>query len=57
MQMMKHGETAFLIYFSLLMILVGTNMYNEFNIVNMIYFIVVVCCSLKYVLIVNKSVE
>ena len=57
MQIIKHRETAFLLYFGLLMILVGTSMYVEFNVVNMIYFIVVVCCFLKYVLIVNKNVE
>ena len=53
--MMKHRETAFLIYFILLLVLVVTSMKMDMNIVNMIYLVVVLSCSLKFILIVNKG--
>jgi len=55
MQMEKHSEAAFLIYFVLLLLLVTTGMFSEINIVNIVYLVVVVCCSLKFILIVNKD--
>ena len=55
MQMEKHRETAFVLYFILLLLLVVTSMKMDMNIVNMIYLVVVLSCSLKFILIVNKS--
>lgn len=55
MQMEKHRETAFVLYFILLLLLVVTSMKMDMNIVNMIYLVVVLSCSLKFVLIVNKN--
>ena len=55
MQMEKHRETAFVLYFILLLLLVVTSMKINMNIVNMIYLVVVLSCSLKFILIVNKD--
>ena len=55
MQMEKHRETAFVLYFILLLLLVVTSMKMDMNIVNMIYLVVVLSCSLKFILIVNKN--
>ena len=55
MQMEKHRETAFVLYFILLLLLVVTSMKMDMNIVNMIYLVVVLSCSLKFILIVNKD--
>ena len=55
MQMEKHRETAFVLYFILLLLLVVTSMKMNMNIVNMIYLVVVLSCSLKFILIVNKD--
>ena len=55
MQMEKHRETAFVLYFILLLVLVVTSMKMDMNIVNMIYLVVVLSCSLKFILIVNKG--
>ena len=55
MQMEKHWETAFVLYFILLLLLVVTSMKMNMNIVNMIYLVVVLSCSLKFILIVNKD--
>ena len=55
MQMGKHRETPFVLYFILLLLLVVTSMKMDMNIVNMIYLVVVLSCSLKFVLIVNKN--
>ena len=55
MQMEKHGETAFLIYFTILFILVVSSMFSSINIVNIIYLVVVLSCSLKFILIVSKD--
>ena len=53
--MEKRQEAAFDIYFVLLLLLVITSMNTDMNIVNIVYLVVVLCCSLKFVLIVNKS--
>lgn len=53
--MEKRQEAAFLTYFVLLLFLVCTSMFIEMNIVNIVYLLVVVCCSLKFILIVNKD--
>ena len=55
MQLEKHRETAFVLYFILLLLLVVTSMNMDMNIINMIYLVVVLSCSLKFILIVNKS--
>ena len=55
MQMEKRQEAAFVIYFVLLLLLVITSMHTEINIVNIVYLVVVLCCSLKFILIVNKD--
>ena len=55
MQKGIHVETAFLLYFVLLFLLVITAMFSDANIINLIYLVVVLCCSLKFILIVNKS--
>ena len=55
MQLEKHRETAFVLYFILLLLLVVTSMNMDMNIINMIYLVVVLSCSLKFILIVNKD--
>lgn len=55
MQMEKHKEAAFLGYFVILLLLVFTSMSMDMNVVNLVYLVVVVCCSLKFILIVNKD--
>jgi len=55
MQMEKHREAAFMLYFVLLLLLVIVGMKTEINIVNLVYLVVVLSCSLKFILIVNKS--
>ena len=56
-QMEKHKESAFVLYFSMLFILVVTSMNKCMNVVNMVYLVVVLSCSLKFILIVNKNKE
>ena len=55
MQMEKRVEAAFLGYFILLLLLVFTSLKMDINVVNMIYLVVVLSCSLKFILIVNKD--
>ena len=55
MQMEKRIEAAFLGYFILLLLLVFTSLKMDMNMVNMIYLVVVLSCSLKFILIVNKD--
>ena len=55
MQMEKHREAAFLIYFILLAILVVSSMLSNIDLVNIIYLVVVLSCFLKFILIVNKD--
>ena len=55
MQMEKHREAAFMLYFVLLLLLVIVGMKTEINIVNLVYLVVVLSCSLKFILIVNKN--
>ena len=57
MQMEKRVEAAFLGYFILLLLLVFTSLKMDINIVNMIYLVVVLSCSLKFILIVNKDIK
>lgn len=54
--MEKHREAAFMIYFVLLFLLVINNgISSHGNLIDFVYLVVVVCCSLKYILIVNKD--
>ena len=53
--MEKRKESAFVLYFILLLLLVVTSMNMDMNIINMIYLVVVLSCSLKFILIVNKN--
>ena len=55
MQMEKRVEAAFLGYFILLLLLVFTSLKMDINMVNMIYLVVVLSCSLKFILIVIKD--
>ena len=55
MQMEKHKEAAFFGYFILLVMLVISSMKIDMNIVNIVYLVVVLSCSLKFILIVNKN--
>ena len=55
MHMEKHEEAAFLGYFILLLLLVVTSMTSNIGIINLGYLIVVLCCSLKFILIVNRD--
>lgn len=54
-QMEKRGEAAFIVYFIILLLLVGTGIRTNVNLLNLIYLVVVLCCSLKFILIVNKD--
>ena len=55
MHIEKRREVAFLGYFSLLLLLVITSMRININIINMVYFVVVLCCFFKFILIVNNE--
>ena len=55
MHMEKRKEAAFLMYFLLLFLLVITSMVSNVDIVNLVYLVVVLCCVLKFILIVNKD--
>lgn len=54
MQMEKHQEAVFYMYFVILLLSVGVSMQVDINIVDLVYLVVVVCSSLKFILIVNK---
>lgn len=51
MQSEKHLDTAVLGYLLLLIILVVSNMIKNINMIDVIYFITLVCCVLKYFLV------
>lgn len=51
--MEKHKETAVLGYFFILSMLGLCNL--DIDIIDLVYVVVVLCCSLKFLLIVNKS--
>ena len=53
--MEKHRETAFVLYFIILLLLVISSIKIKLNIVNMVYLVVVLSCSLKFILIVNSD--
>ena len=57
MQMEKHKESAFVLYFVLLLLLVFTSIKTDMNVINLVYLVVVLSCSLKFILIVNKNKE
>ena len=51
----KHRETAVLIYFLVLLLLVCINIVKDVNILDVLYFVVVVCCVFKYCSIIYKD--
>lgn len=51
--MEKHKEAAVLGYFIVLSMLVFCSL--NIDIIDLVYVVVVICCSLKFILIVNKS--
>ena len=53
--MEKHRLLAFNIYFIFLFMLVISGIKLHFDIINIVYLIVVLCCSLKFFLIVNVN--
>ena len=55
MQMEKHRETAYLMYFVLLSFLVIGCINTSECIISLIYLVVVLSCVLKFILIVNKN--
>ena len=55
MQSKKRMNNAVLIYFFLLIILVCLNMYKGANIVDLIYFISLICAILKSLLIIREN--
>lgn len=54
MSNIEHGRMAVIIYLCLLLVVVIINLVNEFEFLNVIYFITLVGCILKY-LIVSKE--
>ena len=57
MQIEKHKESAFVLYFVLLLLLVFTSIKTDMIVINLVYLVVVLSCSLKFILIVNKNKE
>jgi len=55
MQMEKHREVAFLLYFVILLLVVTIGMFSHINIVNIVYLVVILSCFLKFILIVNEN--
>lgn len=53
--MEKREEAAFLGYFVTLILVVTTGMKINVNIFDLVYLVVVLCCVLKFILIVNKN--
>ena len=53
--MEKRKEAAFLMYFLLLFMLVIASMLSNIDIVNLVYLVVILCCVLKFILIVSKD--
>ena len=51
----KHGEVAVLIYLFLLLFFVVINLINKMSYFDLGYLIVVLCCVLKYLLIIRDK--
>ena len=51
----KHVETAVLLYFGLLLIMVVGNLLNKISLFDIVYLVVVLCCVLKYFIIVRDN--
>ena len=49
----KHLDAAILIYLFILLLFVGINLINKVNIFDVMYLVVVVCCVLKYFIIIR----
>jgi hypothetical protein len=54
-QMEKHGVAAFLLYFLLLLMLVLMGIRVNISLLNIVYLVVVLSCSLKFILIINHD--
>ena len=52
-QMEKRKETAFFCYFAVLFLLVVNSIFNNMDMVNFVYLVVVLSCVLKFIFIVN----
>jgi len=55
MQNEKHLEASVIIYFGLLLILVIVNLCNHVDIIDMGYLLVVLCCALKFLMIIKSE--
>ena len=55
MQSEKHLNTAVLVYLLLLLVLVIVNLINDGTILDVMYLVCVVCCVLKYFLIIKEN--
>jgi len=53
----KHFSTAVLLYLFLLLVLVIINLINKIDVFNIIYLIALVCCVLKYFMVMNSGRE
>lgn len=51
----KHLDAAILIYLFILLLFVGINLINKVNIFDVMYLVVVVCCVLKYFIIICNN--
>lgn len=51
----KHLDAAILIYLFILLLFVGINLINKVNIFDVMYLVVVVCCVLKYFIIIRNN--
>ena len=54
MQIKKNRELTFLGYFGLLLILGISGMKIDINVINIIYLIVIISCSLKFFLLIQN---
>ncbi len=52
--MEKRERTAFLGYFAVLFLMVISNLTVNFDVVGMVYLVVILFCALRFILIVNK---
>ncbi len=55
MQDKEHNNIAVLIYMLLLVVLVISNMLKEVDILDIIYLVALICCILKYFMIMHED--
>ena len=53
MQREKHLDTAVLVYLFVILTFITINIINSVSICDLVYLVVVVCCVLKYFIIVH----